>query len=74
VTTVIETIEIRAPREAVFAAITDPRRTMEWNSNILEVGSLSEYAPRSGHDVEPDGRHGGLAREAYLPRERMEST
>ncbi len=47
-TTVIETIEIRAPREAVFAAITDPRRTMEWNSNILEVGSLSEYPPRSG--------------------------
>src|SRR5438270_7204182 len=47
-TQVSETIEIRAPQEAVFAAITDPRRTMEWNSNIAEFGGLSEYPARLG--------------------------
>jgi uncharacterized membrane protein len=35
-----ETIEIRAPREAVFDAITDPRRTMEWNPNIVDLRDL----------------------------------
>jgi uncharacterized membrane protein len=35
-----ETIDIRAPREAVFDAITDPRRTMEWNPNIVDLRAL----------------------------------
>jgi uncharacterized membrane protein len=47
-TKVIETIDIRAPQDFVFAAITDPRRTMDWNSNIVELGRLSENPPRPG--------------------------
>jgi hypothetical protein len=48
VTQVIETIDIRAPQDVVFGAITDPRRTMEWNSNIVEFGDLSEYPAQLG--------------------------
>jgi uncharacterized membrane protein len=32
-----ETTDIRAPRDVVFEAITDPRRTMEWNPNIVDL-------------------------------------
>jgi uncharacterized membrane protein len=43
-----DSIDIRAPVDAVFKAITDPRRTMEWNSSIAGVSGLSEYPPRLG--------------------------
>jgi len=33
-------LDVRASVEAVFAAITDPRRAMEWNHEILEVSDL----------------------------------
>lgn len=32
---------IHAPIEEVFAALTDPRRAMEWNPSILEVRDIS---------------------------------
>jgi uncharacterized membrane protein len=47
-TQVIETIDIQAPQDVVFAAITDPRRTMEWNSNIVEFGDLTQYPAQVG--------------------------
>src|SRR5947209_1284260 len=43
-----ESITIRAPREHVFAAVTDPRRTMEWNTNIVDMKDLSEHPARQG--------------------------
>jgi uncharacterized membrane protein len=43
-----DSIDIRAPIDVVFKAITDPRRTMEWNSSIAGVSGLSEYPPRLG--------------------------
>lgn len=41
------TIDIRAPIETVFAAVTDPGRGPEWNPNILEVSGV-EYPIREG--------------------------
>jgi uncharacterized membrane protein len=43
-----ESITIRAPRDLVFRAVTDPRRTMEWNTNIVEMKDLSEHPARLG--------------------------
>ena len=43
-----DSIDIRAPIDAVFSAITDPRRTMEWNSSIAGVGDINGYPPRLG--------------------------
>jgi hypothetical protein len=40
---VSESIDIRAPRAVVFEAITDPRRTMEWNPNIVDMRELRGY-------------------------------
>lgn len=34
-------IEIKAPPAFVFAALTDPLRAPEWNSNVLEVKNVS---------------------------------
>jgi uncharacterized protein YndB with AHSA1/START domain len=45
-TVIQESIEIRAPIDRVFAAITDPRRTMEWNTSIAGVTELQGYPPR----------------------------
>jgi uncharacterized membrane protein len=47
-TTVEETVDIRAPIDAVFAALTDPRRVMEWNSQVLTVRAISSETPRPG--------------------------
>lgn len=38
---VMETMDIRAPIEQVFAAVTDPRRSAEWNPNIVDVSPPS---------------------------------
>lgn len=35
--------EIRAPIEAVFVAITDPRRAGEWSPHIVGIADLSAY-------------------------------
>jgi uncharacterized membrane protein len=43
-----QSITIRAPRDVVFGAVTDPRRTMEWNTNIVEMSNLSEHPARLG--------------------------
>lgn len=40
-TKIEERIDIRVPIDVVFSAITDPRRTSEWNPNIIEVRNLS---------------------------------
>lgn len=45
--TVEESINIRAPIETVFTAVTDPERGPEWNSNIIEVSGVS-YPLREG--------------------------
>ncbi|HZU12593.1 MAG TPA: SRPBCC family protein [Chloroflexota bacterium] len=34
-------IEINAPIDRVFAALTDPRRAAEWNPNVIEVRDFS---------------------------------
>lgn len=44
-TKVQHSIEIRAPQAAVFAGITDPRRTLEWNPNIVDVRDVSTAEP-----------------------------
>ena len=36
-----DTIDIRAPIDRVFEALTDPRRGPEWNPNIVDVQMLS---------------------------------
>lgn len=41
VTTIERTIEINAPIERVFAALTDPRRGPEWNPNIVDVRDVT---------------------------------
>jgi uncharacterized protein YndB with AHSA1/START domain len=41
-------IDIRAPIEMVFSAITDPRRASEWNDNVTEVTNVSDYPVRQG--------------------------
>ena len=43
-----ETIDIAAPVDRVFSALTDPRRTTEWNMNVLEVKDISDSVPREG--------------------------
>lgn len=47
-TSVEQTIEIRAPIERVFDALTDPRRGPEWNPNIVEVTDFSGYPVHEG--------------------------
>jgi uncharacterized protein YndB with AHSA1/START domain len=41
-TRVEESIDIDAPIDDVFAAVTDPRRTPQWNAAIVEVSELSD--------------------------------
>jgi len=48
VTTVEHSVDIRAPIDAVFAALTDPRRGPEWNTNILDVAGFSGYPLQVG--------------------------
>lgn len=36
-----DSIDIRAPAQVVFAAVTDPRRTLEWNSNIVSIDDVA---------------------------------
>lgn len=45
---VSESIDIRVPCERVFAAITDPRRTMEWNPNVIALEDLSDQTAHQG--------------------------
>lgn len=45
--TVEQSIDIRAPIEEVFDAITDPRRTPEWNTSITEVSGVT-YPMQTG--------------------------
>lgn len=40
-TAVEESILIRAPIGPVFTALTDPRRSVEWNPSIVELGDVS---------------------------------
>jgi hypothetical protein len=43
-----ETIDIRAPIDGVFTALTDPRRGPEWDDNIVEVLYFSGYPVQEG--------------------------
>ncbi|GAC1324592.1 MAG: hypothetical protein NVS2B16_27670 [Chloroflexota bacterium] len=43
-----EYLDIRAPIAAVFDAVTDPKRGMEWNPNIIDVSAISVYPVREG--------------------------
>ncbi|GAC1396447.1 MAG: hypothetical protein NVSMB52_09950 [Chloroflexota bacterium] len=40
--TIEESIDIHAPVGKVFAGITDPRRTLEWNPNIVGIRDVPE--------------------------------
>jgi uncharacterized membrane protein len=42
------TADVWAPTPLVFDAITDPKRGSQWNPNILEVSSLTNYPVREG--------------------------
>ncbi|MGI8824760.1 MAG: SRPBCC family protein [Chloroflexota bacterium] len=42
------TIDIRAPAPTVFAGITDPKRSTEWNPNIVEISNLIGYPVSEG--------------------------
>lgn len=42
-----QSIDIQAPIDVVFDALTDPRRTQEWNPNIVEVSGVT-YPLREG--------------------------
>ncbi len=46
--TIEDSIEIKAPVGEVFAALTDPHRTGEWNPNIIEVRDITEGTMREG--------------------------
>jgi hypothetical protein len=46
--TIEDSIEIKAPVAAVFAALTDPHRTGEWNPNIIEVCDITDGRTREG--------------------------
>ncbi len=41
-------IDIHAPIEAVFAALTDPKRVPEWTDNVIEVHDISDYPVQEG--------------------------
>ena len=43
-----QVIEISAPVERVFAALTDPKRGYDWNPNIVDVSDIEAYPPREG--------------------------
>lgn len=43
-----ESLDIQAPIEVVFAALTDPRRAPEWNPNVVEVAEFSGYPVQVG--------------------------
>ncbi|MGH2442905.1 MAG: SRPBCC family protein [Chloroflexota bacterium] len=36
-------IDVAAPITLVFAAVTDPKRSVDWNPHIIEVSNLSSY-------------------------------
>ena len=42
-----ESVEVRAPIDAVFTQVTDPRRVPEWNTAVIEVHDV-EYPIRVG--------------------------
>lgn len=46
--TIEESITVRAPQAAVFAAVTDPRRAREWSPRIIEVKDIAPYPPQEG--------------------------
>lgn len=43
-----ESIDIRAPIEIVFAAVTDPRRAPEWNPHVIQVSDPAPLPVREG--------------------------
>jgi uncharacterized protein YndB with AHSA1/START domain len=43
-----DSIVIQAPIDHVFSAVTDPRRTLEWNPSIVEVSDISGYPVHVG--------------------------
>lgn len=47
-TVVEESVDIPAPIEAVFTALTDPQRGPEWNLSIVEVTDFSGYPVQVG--------------------------
>lgn len=42
------TVDIKAPIDQVFAALTDPKRAPEWNNNVVEVRDVSDYPVKKG--------------------------
>ena len=42
-TKIEETVDVRAPIEDVFEAVTDPIRIPEWNASVIEVQDFSGY-------------------------------
>ena len=43
-----QSIDIRAPINVVFEALTDPKRGGEWNPNIIDVSHISNYPVGEG--------------------------
>lgn len=43
-----QAIEIHAPVDRVFAALTDPKRGYDWNPNIVDVSDIEAYPAQEG--------------------------
>lgn len=43
-----ESVNVKAPIEVVFAAVTDPQRSIEWSPNIVAVSDISPYPVQIG--------------------------
>jgi len=41
-------VRVKAPIEAVFGAVTDPRRTLDWNPGLVEVADVAGLPPGIG--------------------------
>jgi uncharacterized protein YndB with AHSA1/START domain len=54
-----ESIDIDAPVETVFGAVTDPRRAHEWNTAIVEVSDVSDSSIGEGTTWRQVARYAG---------------
>jgi uncharacterized protein YndB with AHSA1/START domain len=43
-----DSVDIRAPIEIVFAAVTDPRRSLDWNPTLVDVSNMTGLPPAVG--------------------------
>lgn len=47
-TRIEDSVDVNAPIDVVFSAVTDPRRSVEWNPAIIEVTDIAGIPPGVG--------------------------